>query len=498
VTAALLVPPSPAHATFPGTNGRIAFASDTDGDYDIYTVNPDGSDLTQLTNDPANDRDPAWSADGRLIAFTRDGALYVMEHTGASQTLIRPNGTVGLAAIDPSWSPNGNSIAWWGRDCCEYAVLAVSANGHVRSLIRTPASISMFDTDWSVDDNVMFSRSEHANSADLYVIGQFDPTQVTDLPGDELDGSWSPDGESVAFSRSAAPGAVGIWRMCLCTGSAVQVTADVGDRHPAWSPDGSRFVLSKGVGDIVVVDSDGANPTPIASSPAHEVEPDWQPAPVVDPPRYVRPVAASPLRAALVVAYQPCDEPNSEHGPPLAFTSCSPPVQASNYLTVGTGGVPPKFVGWTRLKAVVGDPGTTADEADLAVRANLTDVRCRPAQIYPCSGVALADYTGDLQLAMAVRITDGWTNAFGQAEQLTMTDIYRFPITVPCTGTPDTTVGATCAVSTTLDALSPGTIKEGARTMWQLGHIEVRDGGEDGSASSDDYTIFATQGLFVP
>src|SRR5437870_10871671 len=73
----------PAHATYPGLNGPIAFAGNETGNFDIYRVNPEGSGLTDLTaNDPTSDLDPAWSPDGTTIAFTtrRDGnrEIYVM------------------------------------------------------------------------------------------------------------------------------------------------------------------------------------------------------------------------------------------------------------------------------------------------------------------------------------------------------------------------------------------------------------------------------------
>jgi hypothetical protein len=71
-------------------------------------------------------------------------------------------------------------------------------------------------------------------------------------------------------------------------------------------------------------------------------------------------------------------------------------------------------------------------------------------------------------------------------------------VTVPCAGTADTTVGATCAVTTTADSVLPGTVNEGKRAVWQLGQLEVFDGGADGLASTDDNTLFARQGVFVP
>ena len=73
-----------------------------------------------------------------------------------------------------------------------------------------------------------------------------------------------------------------------------------------------------------------------------------------------------------------------------------------------------------------------------------------------------------------------------------------FAWTVPCTATPDTTVGSTCAVTTSADAVTPGVVKEGLRSLWQLGQVQVFDGGSDGVASTTPNTLFAVQGLFVP
>ena len=67
---ALAVDAGAARASFPGEPGRIAFMSNRDGNFDIYTVKQNGKDVVQLTTDPAADQFPSWSADGSKITFT--------------------------------------------------------------------------------------------------------------------------------------------------------------------------------------------------------------------------------------------------------------------------------------------------------------------------------------------------------------------------------------------------------------------------------------------
>jgi Tol biopolymer transport system component len=64
--------PGTARPAYPGLNGKIAFASERDGDFEIYLMNADGSDPTRLTTNPADDREPAWSPDASEIAFGRN------------------------------------------------------------------------------------------------------------------------------------------------------------------------------------------------------------------------------------------------------------------------------------------------------------------------------------------------------------------------------------------------------------------------------------------
>ena len=107
----------------------------------------------------------------------------------------------------------------------------------------------------------------------------------------------------------------------------------------------------------------------------------------------------------------------------------------------------------------------------------------------------LADYTGELQVKLPLRITDRQN---GPAVDEPGTGDTTFTFAVPCTATGATGVGSTCSITTTADAVMPGAVVEGNRSIWQLDKVQVLDGGSDGVASTAGNTLFATQALFVP
>jgi hypothetical protein len=222
---------------------------------------------------------------------------------------------------------------------------------------------------------------------------------------------------------------------------------------------------------------------------------------------YARPKAASPVQASLVPAYDECTAPNRVHGPPLDHPSCNPPVRNTSTLTVGTpdaNGAPAKSASYLRLGVILGDPGTTADEADVAVGFDSIDVRCA-ATSTACPSGAGSDYTGKLLARASVRITDR-ANGPDEDESATMVDTpLEMPVT--CVGTAASTIGAHCALNTTVDALIPGAVRESKRSIWQLGQASVQDAGPNGTGfgagcpstcGDGDERTFLRQGIFVP
>jgi hypothetical protein len=213
---------------------------------------------------------------------------------------------------------------------------------------------------------------------------------------------------------------------------------------------------------------------------------------------YARPRAATPIVIHLVPAYEPCGSPNATHGPPLAVTSCAPPALSSDHLTVGTSeanGQPNKLTSSVVLKTVCSPPAPgpsppcsdPGEQGDVRIEIAITDIRRQ---------TDLADYVGELQALLPIRMTDRWNGA-SLTDPGTATDV-PFSTAVPCMPTGDATAGSSCNLSTTADAVLAGAAVEGKRTIWGLGEVELRDGGADRVANTAPNTPFLEQGLFVP
>jgi WD40 repeat protein len=513
-----LVAPATAHGAGIGANGRIVFASDRDTDdgrFQIYSMNPDGSDVTRLTNNTGSDRSPAWSPDGTKIAFLNRPSpqfdeydLYLMGADGSNQTQITPSFSRGLAPENISWSPDGQKIVVEEALVDDIAIVD-TADG-TRQVIS-----GGHDPAWSQDGQKIAVRI--GRPGPLYTINP-DGSERTYVPAAPNfvqpieDPAWRSDSITLAATVPSSDGSLhDIYTVSDASGDSRKRLTNEGpapegadNRGADWSPDGEKIVYESDR-DIYSMDADGSNPTPITSGADDDREPSWQPVPPVPvEPGYPRPKGATPIQASLAIAYRACFAPDREHGAPLTGPSCSGPVPASDYLTVGTldsNGEPAKFIGLVSLDVRLGAPTTPLNEADVRLTATLTDVRCQ-ATSTPCPGGALSDYAGSLGATFDVRMTDRF-NTGPRPQPATATDIppSTTPLrpAIPCTPTADSTVGSTCELTTTFNALLPSSVRERKRAIWELGRIEVSDGGEDGrGATIDDNMPFAREGIFVP
>jgi Tol biopolymer transport system component len=491
----------PAHATFPGNNGKIAYDTDRDGNFEIYSMNPDGTSKTRLTNNAARDVSPAWSADGTKIAFVsnRDGnfEIYKMNADGTGQTRLTTN----TAYEDqPSWSPDGTKIIFVsGRDG-NNEIYTMNADGTAQTRITNNAASDVSPA-WAPDGTKLAFESNRDGNNEIYKMNP-DGTSQTNLTNnaanDELP-KWTPISTYILFDSSRT-GIFDIYRMNSDgTNVLQQISLAAADTWAAPEPiyNGNYFSLAwqsdkDGPDTDIFWGYPGAF-TDLTLDNATDGGPDWQAANRT----YARPKAATPLRVSLVPAYKQCNPvlaPASHRGS-ISAPSCYEPTPESKYLTVGTAdfnGQAPNWVSYVLFKTITGDT---------SIDVSTTDIRCQGTS-GGCSNGALADYTDDLRFDATFRITDKGNGPVttGPSVNGTVTDIpLRF--NVPCTTTGDTTIGSTCSTSTTVNALlGPTAIVAGRRAIWQLnGDVKLYDGGADGVATTTgDNTLFATGGLFIP
>lgn len=204
---------------------------------------------------------------------------------------------------------------------------------------------------------------------------------------------------------------------------------------------------------------------------------------------YPRPKGATPLRASLVPAYDECTSSNRTHGAPLSYPSCAPPVASSSVLTIGTpdaNGFAANSVNGITYKVLPGDV-----RADLS----MSDIRNKP------SGT---DYTGRVLVRVPLQITDR-NNAAEIPETGTVQAIQlQFP--ADCVATAGTTTGSTCNLTTTVNAQIPGAVVDSQRSIWEMGQVEIRDAGPNGTGYAScpptcgdgDESTFMRQGIFIP
>jgi dipeptidyl aminopeptidase/acylaminoacyl peptidase len=479
----------------------VVFTSGRDLDYEVYSMNSDGSSPVNLSANPAADMFPAVAPGGAKIAFTsfRDNGnaeIYVMNADGTGQTRLTNHSG---ADSRPTWSPDGKQIAFRSDRDGDWEIYVMNADGSNQTNLTNSPGVDDAPA-WSPDGGRIAFDTMRDGNREIYVMGADGSAQsnLTAHAGQDAKPSWSPDGQRIAFA-SDRDGNYEIYTMSPGGALQTRITSDSGtDTDPAWSPDASKILFRStrdGNSEVYVMGTGGAAPTRLTTVTQFDGHPDWQSLASGFP----RPKSASPFRASLVAAYQPCLVGTHVHGPPLEFPSCNPPVLQSSHLTVGTpdaNGAPANSIGSLRYGVHTGVPGPP-DDSDLNIAFSFTDVRCRVA-ISTCSGSSLSDYTGELQVATDMRITDrnNAVAAGGGADAATVTDT-PFVFTVPCVATL-TADGGRCTMNTSANALTPGFALDTKRTNIELAGVRVLDGGADGQVATAPNALFAVQGIFVP
>jgi Tol biopolymer transport system component len=293
----LATPVKPAEAAFPGKNGKIAFTSRLDCcDSEIFTMKANGDNKTVLTNNGVDDDYPAFSPNGRKIAFTRARAntdIFTMSANGTDKKRVTRSER---SESDPAWSPNGTKIAFVraGNGNKDIYVMNKDGTGLTR-LTTSPRS----DTDpaWSPDGTRIAFRRGIAGPK-IYVMKAAResetniPQRLTTTSGraiSEWYPAWSPDGSRIAFtSTQAAPcecGDFDIYSIGADGSDQIRLTTTSRGLQAAWSPDGTKIAFSgerEGDSDWRIYVMNAApesetNPPKPLTGHTISLSPDWQP-----------------------------------------------------------------------------------------------------------------------------------------------------------------------------------------------------------------------------
>ncbi|HXG72336.1 MAG TPA: hypothetical protein VNJ04_17160, partial [Gemmatimonadaceae bacterium] len=239
----------------------VAYSMRTNGSWDIYSQRVGGRKATPIVNDPKrNEGGPAFSPDGALIAFhesTGLGGIFVANATGESERRLTDVG------FDPAWSPDGKQIAFTTEAIVHPAsrsgesglYVVPTGGGSPRRIVDGDAA----QASWSPSGARLVYWSNTQGQRDIYTIEATGGTRVPLTQDTAIDWSpvWSPDGRYVYFASDRG-GAMNLWRIAVnqSTGEAQRppepVTAGVqaSAAMPRFSKDGTRLAFRSQVGAV--------------------------------------------------------------------------------------------------------------------------------------------------------------------------------------------------------------------------------------------------------
>lgn len=260
-----------------GANALIAFTSNAFDLLAIFSVNPDGTGLRNLTPGGVFESDPIWSPDGHKILFSIYPDLYVMDADGSG----RVNLAHGQGISEHRWSPDGRMIAYVdigleGEDLFD-ELWVMQADGAGKVKVAKQA----FNFSWSRDGRIVYTSVADLSDVHLRIINADGSGGVRLTNRAAFQPAWSPDGTRIAF---VTLGDKDIFLINPDGTGEVNLTQGFSeDDGPTWSPDGSRIAFSTGPlgqeeeSEVALMNQDGSNRMVLTDGPGADFQPVWSP-----------------------------------------------------------------------------------------------------------------------------------------------------------------------------------------------------------------------------
>ena len=259
--------------------GKIVFFSRmSDGAYEIFIMNADGSNRTQLTYDDDQDGAPCLSPDGTKIVYTKwvgqQKEIWVMNSDGSGQTVLDPQSSSGAAGDDnPSWSPDGTKVVFQSDRSVWNLIYIINADGTgLTQLNNQPTGSDNIYPSFSPDGTKIIFESGNGITLNSINLNGSNLTPIFTNTAQMLHAKWAPDNSKIVFEVDTGT-APYITVYTINTDGSGKTNIATG-AEPAWSPDGKYIVYFYSTGGIAIMTPSGLLVNKLTTN-SYDNDPNW-------------------------------------------------------------------------------------------------------------------------------------------------------------------------------------------------------------------------------